>query len=254
MKNNSQLPVNFLALKTFLDTLLHAERFAALAEPNGVWVPPADPARAVRRVGLVLEPTPGWLGRVEREKIDALFVHRPWNMGEEDQRALVDAGVGVLAYHLAFDERLTTGFNPTLAAACGWGEPALMAEKEGRPLGMACALAAESFAVVARRVVEEFGGAEEITPPAAGPGTLVNGAACVGAMNDKLVRAAHAAGAGVYVTGQWRQPARAAVRETGMGIVAVGHHRSEVWGLRTLARLLRMEAGAGVEILVQDER
>ena len=118
MKNNSQLSVNFLALKTFLDALLHAERFAGLEEPNGVWVPPADPARTVQRIGLVLEPTPGWLGWVEREKIDALFVHRPWDMGEEGQRALADAGVGALAYHLAFDERLTPGFNPTLAAAC----------------------------------------------------------------------------------------------------------------------------------------
>ena len=248
--------VDFLALKTFLDTLLHAERFAALEEPNGVYVPPADPAREVRRLGLVLEPTPGWLGWRERETIDALFVHRPWDMGEEGQRALADAGVGALAYHLAFDERLTTGFNPTLAAACGWGEPALIAEKDGRPLGMACALpgGAASFAAVARRVGEVFGGVEEVTPPAGGPGTLVTGAACVGAMNDRCVRAAHAAGAGVYVTGQWRQPARAAVRETGMGVVAIGHARSERWGLRALARLLREGPAGGVEMLIYDGR
>ena len=248
--------MNFLALKTFLDTLLHAERFAALAEPNGVFVPPTDPARTLRRVGLLLEPVPGWLGWLRRAEIDALFVHRPWNMGEEGTRALADAGVGALAYHLAFDERLTTGFNPTLAAACGWGEPVLMGEKDGRPLGMACVLpgGAVSFAAVARRLEEEFGGVEEITPPAGGAGTLVAGAACVGAMNDKLVRAAHAAGAGVYVTGQWRQPARAAVRETGMGVVAVGHHRSEVWGLRTLGRLLREAPEIDVEIVVHDGR
>ena len=242
--------MNFHALKTFLDTLLHAERFVALPEPNGVWVPSADPERAVRRIGLLLEPSRDWWGWIAHAKIDVLFVHRPWDMGEEGQRALADAGVGALAYHLAFDERLTTGFNPTLAAACGWGEPDLIAEKDGRPLGMACALPAGpvSFAEVARRVEEEFGGVEEITPPAGGARTLVTGAACVGAMNDKLVRAAHAAGAGVYVTGQWRQPARAAVRETGIGVVAVGHHRSEVWGLRALRRLL-CEGMGGVEVL-----
>ncbi len=213
---------------------------------------PADPDKTLRRVGLLLEPTRDWLGWVVRERVDALFVHRPWEMGETGQRALADAGIGVLSYHLAFDERLTTGFNPTLAAACGWGEPVLMAEKEGRPLGMVCALAgAVSFAAVARQVEEEFGGVEEVTPPAAGAGTLVSGAACVGAMNDKLVRAAHRARAGVYVTGQWRQPARAAVRETGIGVVAVGHARSEWWGLRVLARLLRQEAGSGVEVLVR---
>ena len=68
-------------------------------------------------------------------------------------------------------------------------------------------------------------------------------------MNDRLVRAAHAAGAGVYVTGQWREPARKAVLETGLGVVCVGHRRSEEWGLRTLARLLgeNPELG-GVEV------
>ena len=248
--------MNFHALKSFFDTLLHAERFAALPEPNGVCVPPADAARAVKRIGLLLEPIRDWWGWVAREKIDALFVHRPWDMGEEGQHALADAGIGTLAYHLAFDERLTTGFNPTLAAACGWGAPDLIAEKDGRPLGMACALPAGpvSFAAVVRRVTEEFGGVEEVTPPAGGAGALITGAACVGAMNDKHVRAAHAAGAGVYVTGQWRQPARAAVRETGIGVVAVGHHRSEVWGLRTLAGLLREEAASDAEVVVYNGR
>ena len=73
-------------------------------------------------------------------------------------------------------------------------------------------------------------------------------------MNDGLVRAANAAGAGLYVTGQWRQPARAAVRETGIGVAAVGHARSEVWGLRALVRLLREHPEMGeVEIVLPSD-
>ena len=74
--------------------------------------------------------------------------------------------------------------------------------------------------------------------PAAGADALIQCAAVVGAMNDALVREAHARGAGLYATGQWRQPARAAVRATGLGVVVIGHRRSEQWGLHALCRLL----------------
>ena len=248
--------MNFTALQRVLGTVLHVERFAATDDLNGVFLPPGNPDAPLGRVGLALEPGPDWLAQVERERCDALFLHRPWRMDPEVRRALEAAGVGVLAYHLAFDERLTTGFNPALAAACGWGEPVLLAEKEGRPLGMTCALAdgPVPFAQIIARLEAEFGGMEEVTPPAAGADAPVKAVACVGAMNDSLVRAADAAGAGLYVTGQWRQPARAAVRETGIGIAAVGHHRSEVWGLRTLAGLLRSNPGMdGVEARIFPE-
>jgi putative NIF3 family GTP cyclohydrolase 1 type 2 len=153
--------------------------------------------------------------------------------------------VGALAYHLAFDERLTTGLNPALAAACGWGAPEVLGEKEGRPLGMICELPQErAFGTEAQRLREQFNGLEQIAPPAGGSGAVIARVAVVGAMTDTLVRAAHAAGAGLYATGQWRQPARAAVRETGIGVVAIGHRRSEEWGLQALARLLTESATA----------
>ncbi len=248
--------MNFPTLQHALDAVLHVGRFAATDDLNGVFLPPARPEEPLRRVGLALEPGPRWWAWVERERPDAVFLHRPWRMEPDARRALADAGTGVLAYHLAFDECLTTGFNPALAAACGWGEPALLAEKEGRPLGMACALpdGPVSFAAVVARLEAEFGGLKEVTPPAARAGAFVERVACVGAMNDGLVRAADAAGAGVYVTGQGRQTAHAAVRATGIGVAAVGHGRSERWGLRTLGRLLRENPEMGEsEFLVFEE-
>ncbi len=239
--------MNFHALQSVLDALLHAGRFAAVGDLNGVFLPPADPDAPVRRLGLALEPGPDGLAWIERERLDAVFLHRPWSLDPGTRDALGTAGIGVLAYHLSFDEHLTTGFNPGLAAACRWGEPALLAEKEGRPLGMICTLpdGATPFGEIVERLVEEFGGLESMTEPPAGASVPVERVACVGAMNDGLVRAAHAAGAGVYVTGQWRQPARAAVAATGIGVVAIGHRRSEEWGLRTLERSLRGHPMAG---------
>ncbi len=45
----------------------------------------------------------------------------------------------------------------------------------------------------------------------------------------------------MLVTGQFRPGARTRARELGMGVVALGHRRSELWGLRRLARELRDE-------------
>ena len=236
-------PPNLLRL---FDETLNASLFADTDEPNGWFLPPARP---VDRLGLALEPWPTLDEWMAAERLDAVFLHRPWNLSDPQRRTLQSAGTGVLAYHLAFDERLTTGFNPALAAVCGWGEPAVLGRKAGRPLGMLCALPTPvAFDVVTAQLRSEFGGLEQVTAPAPDDEPIMR-AAVVGAMTDALVREAHERGAGVYVTGQWRQPARAAVRETGLGIVALGHRRSELWGLHTLARLLRAHPeGASLEI------
>lgn len=234
------MSLSFDDLRRRLDEWLHASIFGDARDQNGVFLP--STRAEVRRPGLALEPDAGLLPWVACAGIDALFLHRPWGLSDAQRHALAASDIGVLAYHLAFDERLTTGFNPALALACGWGAPEPLGQKEGRPLGMACALPEPArFGAVAEGLRTIFGGLDEVVPPAAGPDAPVARAAVVGAMNDALVREAHARGVMLYATGQWRQPARAAVRETGLGVVVIGHRRSEQWGLRTLCDLLRAD-------------
>ena len=238
------------SLAHLLNAVLNVAIFAGTDDQNGWFLPSAR--SVVRRLGLALEPWPDLTRWTTDERLDALFLHRPWSLTDPQRQALCDAGIGVLAYHLAFDERLTTGFNPALASACGWGEPEILGHKAGRPLGMICALPeAVAFDAVVVRLRAEFAGLEQTTSPADGDDTVVTRVAVVGAMNDALVREAHARGVGVYVTGQWRQPAAKAVRETGLGVVVLGHRRSEVWGLHALAWLLRGQpACAGLEVIL----
>ena len=71
-----------------------------------------------------------------------------------------------------------------------------------------------------------------------------------GAMTDALVRAAAAAGAVLYVTGSWRAPGSAAVAETGIDVLALGHERWERWGLGELAaRLAEGCDGMRIEVV-----
>jgi putative NIF3 family GTP cyclohydrolase 1 type 2 len=46
-----------------------------------------------------------------------------------------------------------------------------------------------------------------------------------------------------------RKPAQAAVLETGIGIVGVGHRRCEEWGLRAMSGLLR-ERWSRLEVIL----
>lgn len=245
--------VNLPALQTVFDDLLQAAIFRTVDDQNGVFLPSDRP---IQRLGLALEPLPSLARWLTATRPDALFLHRPWRLTDEQRTLLEHEQIGVLAYHLAFDERLTTGFNPTLAEVCGWGSPTLLGEKEGRPLGMACTLPRpQSFDELIAVLEREFGGPLPVQPPRLPPDfaghPVIRKVAVVGAMNDALVRAAHAAGVDAYVTGQFRQPARLAVEATGLGVVELGHHRSEIWGLCTLARLLRTQLPT-LEILLPE--
>jgi len=214
-------------LAQFLDEYFAVERY--VDDPLSVYHPSERP---VQRIGLALEPWPQIDTWVHKAQLDALFLHRPWKL----QEGQLPPNIGVLTYHLAFDERLTLGFNERLADALSMQNVEVLGHKEGRPLGMLGMVRPQPLKHMRQRCHDIFGGHRET----AGDGERsVQRIAVVGAMNDLLVREAVARSADVYLTGQYRQPARLAVAETGIGVIEVGHRRSEEWGLRALAGVLR---------------
>jgi putative NIF3 family GTP cyclohydrolase 1 type 2 len=192
-----------------------------------------DAVRPVRRLGLALDERGVTAQWIEREQLDALFVHRPWRLPLD-----VLPNVGLLFAHRPFDERLTTGANRPLAAALGLRDVRTFGARDGRPLAMVGDVDALSAASDAARVAAVFGGADDELP---GDGRPVRRAAVAGAMTDALVREAAALGADLYVTGQLRAPGAKAAAETGVRVLAIGHRRSERWGLAALARALGLE-------------
>lgn len=215
---------------------------ADFPEPGGVWRPGTRP---VTRVGFALDPAPGIGDWIRQREVDALFLHRPWKL----DAAALPGDVSVHWSHLPFDERLAVGHNPHLAAALGMAGVRPFGERDGRPLGMIGDVAAIPADDALARVRGVFGGVEDAD---AGTRPTIRRVVVVGAMTDALVRAAHDAGADLFLTGQRRAPAARAVAETGIAVAAVGHRRGERWGLRLLARLVA-EAAPGVETVVCDE-
>lgn len=210
-------------------------------DPGGVYWPSTRP---ISRFGLALEPWPQLAEWAIAERLDGLFLHRPWKL----QPHQLAPDVGVVAYHLAFDQRLTLSFNPRLAEVLGMSGVEVLGEKEGREIGMLGEIPAQNFASYCCYLEEVFGGQDEAL---AGVQSEVKRVAVVGAMTDALIREAASRGVDIYITGQLRQPAQAAVLETGISVVGVGHRRCEQWGLRALAGVLR-ERWFRLEVVLAD--
>ena len=213
-------------LAAFLDEFFGASRFPE--ETDGV-LHFGD--RPIRRVGLALEPWPGLAMWAERERLDAVFLHRAAHL----ETSTVPAGVGVVSYHLPFDEKLALGWNLRLADVLGLSTPEVLGWKRGRPLGMIGDISSRSVADFYHIVNDIFGGREESRTCDRNEVARI---AVVGAMTEALVHEAAERAADVYITGQFRQPGRVAMLDTGIGVIAVGHKRSEEWALRALAHVL----------------
>jgi putative NIF3 family GTP cyclohydrolase 1 type 2 len=233
-------------------------------------------ARPVRRLGFALAASAGVADRARDGAWDAVFLHRPWgaetlglpgDVGILCSHAAFDARLTLGANpHLAAALGMTgvqpfgehrgrpvgmTGDAPAADAATwharlvaefggveevrgggGASSPAL-AHAEGPPSSGPL----PRFAPEGENPRAEGGFRSAGTDPEVRTG-LIDRIAVVGAMTDALVRAAAEKGAGLYITGQLRAPARRAIDETGILAVAIGHQRSEEHGLTLLAALL----------------
>lgn len=226
----------------FLNCLFGVECFP-LSERGGIYL---RSSRYIKRIGLALEPGKQFQEWLMAEKLDAVFLHRPWKM----EIAQIPDELGVIFYHLPFDEYLTIGFNRRLAQVLNISNLEILGEKENRPIGMLGEISPQDFTNLCNCISQIFGGYEQVSHPMHSEITRI---AVVGAMTDSLVREAANRGANVYITGQLRQPAAEALQETKIGAIAVGHHRSEIWGLRALSGILQ-ERWSGLEVVVYPER
>lgn len=230
------MSITLAAIATYLDTLLGSERFPH--DQNGIYRPSQ---RNIRRIGLALEPWTDIAEWVREERLDALFLHRPWRL----DRATLPADRGILAYHLAFDLSLTCGYNTRMAQVLHMQDMRPCAFKDGVPLGMLGNVPATTLDSVVTTLTELFGTSPRIVGE---ENDTLHCIAVVGAMTDGLIRETAAQGVKLYITGQWRSTAQNAVHETGMIVAEIGHMPAEQWGIRALSGLLR-ERWVGLEVV-----
>ncbi|WP_261663890.1 Nif3-like dinuclear metal center hexameric protein [Deinococcus sp. Marseille-Q6407] len=181
--------------------------------------------QTIRRLALALEPgdLPASLDA------DALFLHRSRRAGGNWPE------LGILGAHDGFDLHLTTGPNHRLAARLGWTEVSELSW-QGRTVGLRATAPQPDWASLQAALHRELGGEDTSWLPAEPQAPLV--LALMNAMNPELITFAAQQGVQVYLTGQLRPSAAAAAQACGLGVAALGHRRTELWGLRQLAREL----------------
>ncbi|WP_375445234.1 Nif3-like dinuclear metal center hexameric protein [uncultured Fibrella sp.] len=245
---NNQLLLNDIL--AHLADIFATDRFP-ISERGGLYNPSGRP---VQRIGLALEPWPDIANWVRSERLDALWLHRPWKLN----LALFPADVGILMHHLPFDEHLTTGYNKLLANVLAMESLEELGYKQAvdelvgtlpkRPIGMIGNVPERTYEEWLDQIGKEFVGYDRAERGQAHTHERI---AVVGAMNPALIHEAHERNVTLYLTGEYRKGTQKAVDETGMGVIAIGHRRTEEWGLRALGTLLR-EQWRGLDVLVKE--
>jgi putative NIF3 family GTP cyclohydrolase 1 type 2 len=235
-------------LAEWLARLLRTDRYSP-DEQGGIF---RASERPVERLGLALEPVADIGEWVRNDELDAVWLHRPWQLPAD----ALPPDVGILAHHLPFDETFTMGYNVALAEALALGPLEEIGYKQAahpdgpelprRAIGMiADCRVPRLLGDVAGQIRSGFGGLDDWV---ADPEKRVNRVAVVGAMTPALVQEAADRGAHLYLTGQYRKAAEAAVLSSGMNVLAVGHHRSEQWGMRAMADVLANQLTVKVKL------
>eukprot|EP00877_Chromochloris_zofingiensis_P009713 jgi/Chrzof1/4996/Cz15g07250.t1 len=233
---------------------------------------PPNPPQTIRRLQLTLTPP-----TTVHPDVDAMFIHRPFQLEREPGlRERVCTGRTVLSSHSRFDEVLTLGYNPALARELGFDmhhlqEIRLMYKGVERVVGMigytydleasnkqtklTQAKPEQSGAFDASitpwqhcltsKAQAVFGGYDDIlsfaaTNDCSNEETIVmQPFAVLNAMSPSIL--ARLPSECWVVTGQLRKPALEAAQGRAHTVIAVGHERCELWGLKTLARDLHQE-------------
>jgi dinuclear metal center YbgI/SA1388 family protein len=185
-----------------------------------------------------------------REHAQLLLVHHGlfWGSGvtaidrllQRRLQVLFDAGMALAAYHLPLDAHPQLGNNALLARALGASDAEDLipfALHRGRPIGFIATLPGEGLPAQ-----ELFARVAEVTAREplvfdAGPPRVRRLAIVSGAGADYTADAA-AAGADALLTGEPAERSMALARESGVHLIAAGHHATETLGVRRLGELL----------------
>ncbi len=233
-------------LDQHLRELLQTERFASSDYcPNGLQV---EGASEVRHIVSGVTASLALINAARKAGADTLLVHHgyfwrgeePQVVGQKQRRlkALLAADMNLFAYHLPLDAHPTLGNNAQLALKLGLITERLAGDKQLVHIGTAQGMS--TVAQLCERVTQALGRAPLLVGDAHDKlGTI---AWCTGAAQSSI-EDAHAAGAGVYLSGEISEPTAHYAREMGIAYLACGHHATERYGVQAVGAHLAQAFG-----------
>lgn len=188
-----------------------------------------------------------------RQKADAIVVHHPHGFWNNEPRLpigtlgakvalLMRHGISLYGFHLPLDGHPEIGNNALIAKGLGLEvERGFM--KEGMEFVGNIALSREpmSYAELERRY-EGLLGKPLLHRLPCGPEAITRVAICSGSGASGIAEAL-SLGAQALVTGEIKENTPIVAQEEGLHVLAGGHHRSEVFGVRALSSLIEARLG-----------
>lgn len=240
-------------LARHLDALLEISLFDD-ACPNGLQV---EGRAEVRRVVTGVTSSLAFIEEAARREADAIVVHHGifWSGAspvlrgsmKKRVRALLEADLSLLAYHLPLDRHAEIGNNAPALRALGGVDLEPFAPHGGQPIGWKAQLPTPAAPKEFLARVESFYGAKA-TAFLAGPPTIRTVGLVSGGAQKDASRAV-AAGLDCFITGEISESNLHIAREEGLHHVSIGHHASERVGPRELAAYLARTFGVAADFV-----
>ena len=227
-----------------LDNLLNPKLFQDYC-PNGLLVDATgDPEHEIAKVVTGVSLRQQLIDRAIDEGAGAIIVHHPngfWN-SEKDKRvigvhgsylrSLIKHGISLFGYHLPLDANTIVGNNMTIATELGLAprypaEPARFMDG----IGVICSEAPVTGDMLSRVFPNGYGAFNFVD------GKEYRVAICSGSGTSGMEEA-QKLGCNMFITGEIRESTPIFAEEHGMAVVYAGHHRTEVFGVRELAKYL----------------
>jgi dinuclear metal center YbgI/SA1388 family protein len=241
------MTISLLELQSHLEQLLEPGRFKDYC-PNGLQV---EGRPGVSRLVTGVTASQALVDEAVAWGADAILVHHGYFWNGENQaivgmkrrrvKALLDADVSLLAYHLPLDAHPDLGNNVCLGK--------LMGISEALPLephvvdGLGC-IGMLSSPLPARLLIERINQftARQCLHIGDGELPVQRVAWCTGAAQNYL-DAAVVAGADMFVTGEISEQSVHIAREEGIHFVSAGHHATERYGVQAVGEHLAEKFG-----------
>ena len=238
--------MRFSELDKELDLFLRPKDFTDFC-PNGLLVDPfPGEDRKVSKVVTGVSLCDELIDRAAEAKADVLVVHHPngfWK-SEKDKRLvgtfgrymgkLIRAGIALYGYHLPLDAHPVIGNNSCIALRLAYGNETGRFMEQG--IGVTCSTIVNAAVLdnVFPKGWKSFGPALEDRTYRVG--------ICSGSGTSGLQEAVDR-GCDMFITGEIRESTPIFAKENKITVIAAGHHRSEVFGVKALAECIAEPGG-----------
>ena len=237
-------------LVRYLDELLEPGRFRDYC-PNGLQV---EGAGDVRRIVAGVTASQALIDAAIERGADTLLVHHGWFWRGEDGRvagyrktrlrSLLLHDINLMAYHLPLDAHAEFGNNAQLASHLGWQVEGAFGEQDLGCVGRVMRPVALSS--LAQSIASGLGRQPLIIGDETRNVSRI--AWCSGGAQGYFEQAV-ALGVDAFLSGEISEQSVHLARESGVAFIAAGHHATERFGVRSLARHISERFGVVCEFV-----